>query len=478
MLTLDEMIDKTHEIILAVLNRDVNKALEMMGEYQDKSVYHSLARTILLVAGYVARQDESLTKMTEDAIRQSNTFISSRMRRRPFLSAASSVIFSEDYNDYTDEESLALIASAASDLASTAFLITKCRSLSNYIRGALKIRSCFNKFKECEKIMKAKTNWICDRAKIDFICGTNAALAGFELSISFLPSRFKKLLQFIGHSIDRSAGLERLRSVEKYQESTVYCLVSAGLIIYYGVGVYFYGIGESDYDCLRKIIDHWIFKAPNSFVVNIGTGFKELLYGEFDSAIKHFHLFMEDTRTIKSLRFAGNWLNNWLYSLSWNWKAAAEHSASLYADCKWAPATFAFMHASNLSMIAYEDNNNQELMSQVIELLKETIKREMKFGGQKVFHINFVVEKAKYFIDNPHKIIVVPLHLMYLWNFFAMGKEKEGCLESIKDKIDQEMKTVSDLDTRMLLVFIRGAILAQMNLNSEAMECFNHVLDQ
>ena len=339
------------------------------------------------------------------------------------------------------------------------------------------MRSCFNQFKACEKIMLSKTNWTSERARIDFVCGTNTALAGFELCISYFHPGFIRLLQFIGHGADRPAALERLKSVENYQESTSYSLVSLGLGIYYGFIVYFYGIGESDYYCLKRLAEYWTEKAPDSFVIAIVTGVRDMVNGDLDPAIENFDQFINHTHTIKSLRFAGNWLNNWIYSLKWDWKSAAYHSESLYLNCKWAPATFAFIHASNLSMIAREDNNNTETMEQVIELLNETIKREMKFGGQKVFHINFVVEKARFFIDNPHKIILLPLHLMYLWNYFSIGL-KQGCLKMIREKIDEEMKDISDVDTCTFLKFIKGVTFSYDNLISQAMECFNHVLNQ
>ncbi|KAG8315449.1 Tetratricopeptide repeat protein 39B [Homalodisca vitripennis] len=72
-------------------------------------------------------------------------------------------------------------------------------SLVNFIKGGIKIRSCFNSYKECANILHQR-HWTDETHKVHFESGVRMGIGAFNLMISLLPSRIIKLLEFIGFS--------------------------------------------------------------------------------------------------------------------------------------------------------------------------------------------------------------------------------------------------------------------------------------
>ena len=86
MLSLDEQIERAHEIITAILKKDIGGVLRMVETYHKTSIYHSFAGTLLLVLRYVARQDNNLTDTTEETVRELRATIQSqRIKNRFYL---------------------------------------------------------------------------------------------------------------------------------------------------------------------------------------------------------------------------------------------------------------------------------------------------------------------------------------------------------------------------------------------------------
>lgn len=109
------------------------------------------------------------------------------------------------------------------------------------VRAALKIRSSHRQFIECEKISQNRTKWSSLKCRDWFNSGTQFCLGTFEMVISFLPTRFIKLIQLAGFSGNREVSLDYLLSAFNLKNTFMHPWTAVMLSLYYGFLEYFYG---------------------------------------------------------------------------------------------------------------------------------------------------------------------------------------------------------------------------------------------
>uniref|UniRef100_A0A914RUZ1 Uncharacterized protein n=1 Tax=Parascaris equorum TaxID=6256 RepID=A0A914RUZ1_PAREQ len=77
-------------------------------------------------------------------------------------------------------------------------------SLSSFVRGALKIRACYQSYRECGRLLKSEIwggrDW---RIKAQFESGTHLGVGTFNLLLSTLPTKILRLLEVVGFSGDK-----------------------------------------------------------------------------------------------------------------------------------------------------------------------------------------------------------------------------------------------------------------------------------
>lgn len=141
-----------------------------------------------------------------------------------------------------------------------------------------------------------------------------SGLGLFDMAISFLPSKLIKLLEMAGFSGNRSFGISQLLACEKIPDGIRYPAVSLALSGYFGFAEYFYGLGEGRNDCILRVLDHWLDKAPNSVAVTFGLAFREQISGNFQEACRYYTEYTQGQTTIKSFHYISNWQKMWIYA--------------------------------------------------------------------------------------------------------------------------------------------------------------------
>lgn len=137
------------------------------------------------------------------------------------------------------------------------------QNLINLVKGAFRIRSCYAAYKECLNILDTKTNFQSDRSRRDFEAGVRMGIGTFNLMVSTLPSKVLKVLEFIGFSGNRSAGLQEIEtsvSMEDCLRSPIAALISA---TYHCYIEHYFGLGDSDIEYVDKMLGSWLNQYPN-----------------------------------------------------------------------------------------------------------------------------------------------------------------------------------------------------------------------
>lgn len=137
------------------------------------------------------------------------------------------------------------------------------------------------------------------------------------------------------------------------------------------------------------------------------------------------------------------------------------------------------MYASFGSMILESDPENEHLRSNVMDALVQVPKVKRHFGGKKAFHEKIVIEKSKRFINDPSKMILVPLDLIYLWNMFNVAATNRQMVSSLIKLISSKMDTTDkfgNCDNYAYLNFMKGVALSRSGQTMAASDCFQEVI--
>ena len=233
-MTIEEMIDGAQQAWMVFVNNQYVEGFRQLEERHKSSFYHSMYRCLCQTLRYLFTLKEQYYKDAYDAVTDAANLCNERKAKKSATSRASSYIFRQSYDHYTDEECHAELASAVVSAASAIITVTHDQTIGGYIQGALKIRSCYNTYRECERIMKYRKKWNNERMKRHFDSGVLLGLGMFDMSISLFPSKLIKLLELAGFSGNRSFGINQLLACERFQDSIWYPAVSVALSGYFG----------------------------------------------------------------------------------------------------------------------------------------------------------------------------------------------------------------------------------------------------
>lgn len=137
------------------------------------------------------------------------------------------------------------------------------------------------------------------------------------------------------------------------------------------------------------------------------------------------------------------------------------------------------MYAAFGSMILDAEPGNECLRSNVMDALAQVPLVKRHFGGKKAFHEKIVIEKAKRFLDNPSKMILAPLDLIYLWNMFNVAATNRSMISSMIKLISSKIDTIDrsiDPETYSYLNFMKGVSLSRSGQTLKASDCFQEVI--
>lgn len=460
-----------------VLKNDFTGVSELLKK--DRHCYiHILALTLFRGAIAGITMDKSRFKLAQTTAWK-GLAIAKQHRKKD-----STFFFSNtDANSYTDNECIAELLYCEYNGAYGILNVVDDQSIMGFIKGAYRVRICYNGFKLCEKLMNEKTNWTNEYLKREFESGVLLGLGLFEMGISFVPRKFMLLLELAGYSSSRTYGLQQIEKSSKIEESKYHKLAAKGaIVLYYLFLENFYGLGEVRKDLIMDNIKFGRNLVLESHYLVLADGLLQFVGGEFDKAEENFTLMIEHPSNPRALRYALCWVQSWVAVIQSDWDSAVYHATILKNECKWSRALFSYMHGIFLYMqMDKEKSNDEKVHQQMIESLSNVPKLKRNFGGKRAFHEKLVIERSKQFVNSPQSMILPHLDLMYLWNLMSLANSNKILLEKLIEDItttynEKKEKKLLSVDTKCYLIFMKGVAKSILGEDSSASECFMKVI--
>ncbi|XP_074593365.1 tetratricopeptide repeat protein 39B-like isoform X2 [Brevipalpus obovatus] len=474
--TLEEDMNEVNTILEMALNNQFEEALKIANKWAETSLYHALGRaTLCFFKGILTLEDEQI-KTTMDALKHvSNLY---QLKRRQ-MNSVSRVVWRPNYNQYTESEVHAELVYAESQLMHALMTFLLDQNLVSLVKGALKIRSCYQSYKECKSIMNQRVNWASERSKIHFESGVRMGIGTFNLMISHMPNKVLRLLEFVGFSGNRNIGFQELEKSKNMNEGLRSPLSKLILLGYYCYIEHLFGLGDEDLTSAKEINSNCLKRFPNSAFFILFAGRINQLEGEIREAIQNFQKCIAIQNQWKQLHNICYWELLWCYTIKCDWKQAGKMAEILRAGCAWSPATYAYQSAV-LRFMSLEDNPTKEQRAEIMELLKKVPSLRIRYAGKTIPAEKFAITTSERYVSGVKELVAPGLEFMYIWNIWAILEKDKKLVDPILDLIESKLSKLkhvleskdSPMDDYLDLVLLRGLCLRALGYHFQAEECF------
>lgn len=180
-------------------NNKFEDARNLMKPYAHSSMYHSVGNCVFSFLEAMLTFEQQHIAEASEALKLCQSVCYQHRKKSTITESIGKTFKKCNYELYTDMEAHAELCSAEALLLKAMLTFVEDETLSSLIRGGMKIRTCFNSYKECNNILQQR-QWEGEESKLHFESGVRMGMGTFNLMISLLPARVIKLLEFIGFS--------------------------------------------------------------------------------------------------------------------------------------------------------------------------------------------------------------------------------------------------------------------------------------
>lgn len=464
-----------------LLNNKYAEAQKIAKPWADKSIYHAMALGSLYTFQAMMTFDQADIEAALEVLKSSADLCNRRRHRTTVTNnLVTKLVLRPNYNTYAEEEVHAEMCYAECLLFRALVTFIQDDNLMSFIKGGLRVRSCYQSYKECFDMLEFR-EWKNDTLKNQFKAGVLLGVGTFNLLISTLPGRVLKLLEFVGFSGNRELGVKYLEEGRNMDRCLRGPLCSIVIILYHTVIRYALGKGCQDLDYVGKVLKPLQNSYPKSTLIQFFAGRYENTRGNSQKAIQWLTKSLNTEVDWKKFQHFSHWELNWCYMLNGEFRKAIPHVEFLLRENSWSKSTYTYMKAAQLSM--GNDCTDAE-KKEITEMITKVPELKHHFSGKSIPLEKFFCKKADKFKAQNNWLLYPVYEMMYVWNYFILLKGKKEVLNGIIAKLDRSLAELKETkkdwayfaDNYCLATFLKGLCLRYMGTPLSAEECFKEVL--
>ncbi|XP_078074680.1 tetratricopeptide repeat protein 39A isoform X2 [Mustelus asterias] len=461
------------------LSNRFEEALTTLRSKAKDSMYHSLTYATIL------EMQAMMTFEPEDIINAGNTMkeaqtICQKFRKKTSVAdSINSLMNRHAAEQFTEEEMHAEVCYAECLLQRAALTFLQDENMISFIKGSIKIRNSYQTYKELLNIVQS-SNYTKGENYSHFEGGVQLGIGAFNLTISLLPTRILRLLEFVGFSGNKEYGLEQLQegaSTENFRA----LLCTMLLLCYHTFMSFVLGTGEGDVDDAEQLLLPFLKRYPKGAIFLFFAGRIEEIRGNIDAAILRFEECCEAQQHWKQFHHMCYWELMWCFTFKRQWKMAYFYADLLCKENSWSKSTYMYMKAAYLGML--EDEDYKPFGDDDIELFRKVPSMKQKIAGKSLPTEKFAIRKARrYLSPNPVKLPVPALEMMYIWNGYTVIGKHQDLTEDMLETLNEAERTLESapateflVDDQCLVKLLKGLCLKHLDKLLEAEQCFRWI---
>uniref|UniRef100_A0A8C6XNI1 Tetratricopeptide repeat domain 39A n=1 Tax=Naja naja TaxID=35670 RepID=A0A8C6XNI1_NAJNA len=451
-----------NECMVAVnffLNNKFQDALASLQTKKKDSMYHALTYATILEI------QAMLTFDSRDILNAGNTMEEAQIICQKFRKKSSvadsfnNLVYKQNLDQLTEEEIHAEICYAECLLQRTALTFLQDENIISFVKGSIKIRNSYQIYRVLENLIQCPS-YVKGENHPHFEVGVKLGVGAFNLTLSMLPTKIARLLEFVGFSGNKKYGLQQL------QEGASLCgfrsvLCTLLLLCYHTFLTFLLGTGKGNAEEAEKLLQPYLAQYPK--------------------AIRRFEECCEAQQLWKQFHHMCYWELMWCFTYKRQWKMAYFYADLLSKENTWSKATYVFMKAAYLSMFGAKDY--KPFGDDEVELFRAVPSLKLKIAGKSLPTEKFAIRKSRrYLSPNPVPLPVPVLEMMYIWNGYAViGKCPDltaNMLESLADAetiLEKGPATDFLVDDHCVIKLLKGLCLKHLGKISEAEDHFTYI---
>ncbi|XP_013179283.1 PREDICTED: tetratricopeptide repeat protein 39B-like isoform X2 [Papilio xuthus] len=460
-------------------NNDMETAMEIMKSRS--SIYHSLGVSIFEFIPAVLTLDSAQVGRAIQSLKTTVHLCNQHRRSYTIMQTIGTMIVKTNYATMTDLEAHAELCFAESMLLQAALCVIEGEDIAAFLRAAMKIKNSYNTYKECSRILEKKA-WESVESRQHFHSGVRLGLATFNIMIALLPARIITLLEYVGYSGDKEAGLAELQAGARQPGLRgVLCeIVSLGIHL---VVSHFAGATPNLHQC-REIIDAQLKVYPEGVWFLLFEGRLELLRGRCALAAATYRRVAETRHLWPQLRHLCYWELMWASAMMMDWRTAAEFAGRLIEESTWSRTMYCYAKAALLLQLGEECTSAER--NHVVDLLKAAPLYRQKIAGKSLPMEKWVIKRCTRYSAQGGRLMMPAMELLCLWNMMSALAADVPTLQSLLKKIDYASEVLERdeklwppalmSDNRALIFYLRGCCLSALGMQLLAIQQFENAV--
>ncbi|XP_077882363.1 tetratricopeptide repeat protein 39A isoform X4 [Ictidomys tridecemlineatus] len=476
---LHEALDQCMTALDLFLTNQFSEALSYLKPRTKESMYHSLTYATILEMQAMMTFDPQDILLAGNMMKEAQLLCQRHRRKSSVTDSFSNLVHRPTMDQFTEEEIHAEVCYAECLLQRAALTFLQDENMVSFIKGGIKVRNSYQTYKELDNLVQS-SQYCKGSSHRHFEGGVKLGVGAFNLTLSMLPTRILRLLEFVGFSGNKDYGLLQLEEgASGHSFRAVLCVML--LLCYHTFLTFVLGTGNVNIEEAEKLLKPYLNRYPKGAIFLFFAGRIEAIKGNIDAAIRRFEECCEAQQHWKQFHHMCYWELMWCFTYKGQWKMSYFYADLLSKENSWSKATYIYMKAAYLSMFGKEDY--KPFGDDEVELFRAVPGLKLKIAGKSLPTEKFAIRKSRrYLSPNPISLPIPALEMMYIWNGYAViGKQPEltdGMLEIITNAEEMLAKGPENeysADDQCLVKLLKGLCLKYLGRIEEAEENFRSI---
>ncbi|XP_037058695.1 tetratricopeptide repeat protein 39A isoform X5 [Peromyscus leucopus] len=505
--SLHEALDQCMIALDLFLTNQFSEALSYLKPRTKESMYHSLTYATILEMQAMMTFDPQDILLAGTMMKEAQSLCQRYRKKLSMSDSLSNLVHRPTLDQFTEEEIHAEVCYAECLLQRAALTFLQDENMVSFIKGGIKVRNSYQTYNKelsslrgqmrpVKGIVPLGTQYGAVSGELDslvqssqycrgeshrhFEGGVKLGVGAFNLTLSMLPTRILRLLEFVGFSGNKDYGLLQLEEgAAGHSFRAVLCVML--LLCYHTFLTFVLGTGNVNIEEAEKLLKPYLNRYPKGAIFLFFAGRIEAIKGNIDAAIRRFEECCEAQQRWKQFHHMCYWELMWCFTYKGQWKMAYFYADLLSKENSWSKATYIYMKAAYLSMFGKEDY--KPFGDDEVELFRAVPGLKLKIAGKSLPTEKFAIRKSRrYLSPNPISLPIPALEMMYIWNGYAViGKQPkltDGMLEVItkaEEMLASGPENEYSADDDCLVKLLKGLCLKYLGRIQEAEENFRSI---
>ncbi|KAF6112051.1 tetratricopeptide repeat domain 39A [Phyllostomus discolor] len=361
--SLHEALDQCMIALDLFLTNQFSEALSYLKPRTKESMYHSLTYATILEMQAMMTFDPQDILLAGNMMKEAQLLCQRYRKKSSVTDSFSSLVHRPTMDQFTEEEIHAEVCYAECLLQRAALTFLQDENMVSFIKGGIKVRNSYQTYKELDNLVQS-SQYCKGENHRHFVGGVKLGMGAFNLTLSMLPTRILRLLEFVGFSGNKDYGLLQLKEgASGHSFRAVLCVML--LLCYHTFLTFVLGTGNVNIEEAERLLKPYLKQYPKGAIFLFFAGRIEAIKGNVDAAIRRFEECCEAQQHWKQFHHMCYWELMWCFTYKGQWKMAYFYADLLSKENSWSKATYIYMKAAYLSMFGKQP----ELTDGILEII-------------------------------------------------------------------------------------------------------------